>query len=216
MRNPDRGMLRTAGFGVLLCTLLVVPALAGFAIAGTARLEAPAPNAAPVRSDSPQASSAPDAGQVISRTPVGQVPASAEDALTRQQADNGGLPRIQYVFDASGYIRLGNGDVIPLGDGVEVAVAVDPYPPSDFDMDVQYTVTADGVAVDDAVVDTTWDMVFMYHGPFETEMAHIGDGRYRASYDFFMFGPWEVQTRLQIPGYDPIDFAVSIYVWPTG
>ena len=93
-------------------------------------------------------------------------------------------------------------------------MSISPFPPADFHVDVGIELTREGQPVTEAAIDTIWDMIFMNHGPFETQIPHVGQGAYRASYDFFMFGPWQLDTTVRLPGSEPIDFAISVYVWP--
>jgi hypothetical protein len=127
----------------------------------------------------------------------------------------GGPARLKYQSgDDAGSIS--NGGIVPVGDGLQMAVTVSPYPPTSFDVvvDLQLT-TPDGSPVDDAAIRATWDMIFMYHGPFETEFEAVGDGHYTAPFDFFMFGPWELLTEVDAPSHQPPgELAISIYVWP--
>ena len=204
---------RDLRFGLMLTALLAVPTLAGFTLAGSQDLEPPVASTA-TTSGAITATTTP---QVVSDRPVGEAPISAEDALTRQDADTGGFPRLQYNIDGSGDIRLTSGGAIPLGNGLELAVELSPYPANRFDVDIRYQLRRrDGEPIDNAAVDVTWDMSFMPHGPFDTSMAPTGNGMYEASYDFFMFGPWFMDTTLTVPGVPPIDLRLSIYVWPSG
>lgn len=209
-----RGPVRSAFYGALLVGLLLVPTLIGFAVAdaGTTRPPDPATTTRPPTGSSGATAAA--APQTAIQAPAGDAPSSAEDALSRQDGDVAGIPRLRYISPETGEVRIDNGDSVPLGGGLELAVSIAPFPPSDFHVDVGMELTRDGRPVTDASIDTIWDMIFMNHGPFETEILHFGDGAYRASYDFFMFGPWQLDTTVRVPESDPIDFAVSVYVWP--
>jgi len=109
-----------------------------------------------------------------------------------------------------------NGASIALADDLQVAVTVTPFPPTTFDATVDLLLTtADGTPIVDAEVITVWDMAVMWHGPFETRFANLGDGHYLARFDFFMFGPWQLETQVRVPRHAPVDdISISIYTWP--
>ena len=113
-------------------------------------------------------------------------------------------------------VNLANGGVVPLSDDLALTVTVSPYPPTDFDVSVDLLVTTlDGQPVTDADISSVWDMTVMHHGPFETVFRPIGDGHYAASFDFFMFGPWKLTTRVVAPSRGTDDLVIlSIYNWP--
>ncbi len=118
------------------------------------------------------------------------------------------------MSDDTGAIRVENGGTVALADGYAVGVTVTPFPPTSFDIDVMLELTRDGAPIVGATVDTVWDMTLMTHGPFTTALGTAGDGAYGTSYDFFMFGPWYVDTTVTAPGAEPVEFRLSIYVWP--
>lgn len=215
MSLPALALPRDLWLAGLSIILVVVPIAAGFATADGARS---ALLRATEATETSELHAADDLGGPVERsaTPLGRVPDSVDEALTRLDAGGDDPARIRYEVGDSGPIGIRNGEAIDLGDGLEAQLTVSPYPPADFDVDVAIQLRVDGVPLTDATVATTWDMVFMYHGPFSTEMNHSGQGRYIASYDFFMFGPWELQTRVERPDGAASEFAVSIYVWPTG
>ncbi len=126
-----------------------------------------------------------------------------------------GIVRIRYETP-DGTTALANGGMIPIGDDLQLQVSISPFPPTDFDVDVEFRLTTStGGPIDDASVRAEWDMPFMFHGPFETAFEPSGDGRYTAPFDFFMFGPWELMTFVSAPGHPPSEpLALSIYVWP--
>ena len=189
--------------------------LLGFAVASGAESRPPGPNTATApQIDSITTGANTDDQQVISQVPVGDAPSTAEEALTRREDAVAGIPRIRYITPVTGEVRLNNGDVIPLGDDVQMAIQVSPFPPDAFEIGIEFTLTRNGEPITDAAIDTVWDMIVMGHGPFETRIPHISAGTYSVSYDFFMFGPWQLDTDIQIPGIDPIEFSISIYVWP--
>ncbi len=211
-KNKNR---RTASYGLLLALALVVPTLVGFAVASAGETRPPSPGeTAASQSSFADPDVNPTEQQAAAAIPVGDAPSTAEEALTRQEEDVAGLPRLRYITPATGEVRLDNGDAIPLGDDVFLTIEMTPFPPTAFDVEVELSLTRNGEPITDAAIDTMWDMIVMGHGPFETQIPHISNGTYSTSYDFFMFGPWQLDTELQIPGADPIEFAISIYVWP--
>jgi len=140
---------------------------------------------------------------------------SSDYLLPGGQSASDGPVRIKYQ-GPDGFVSLRNGGIIPLTEDLLLAVSVSPYPPTSFDVAVDLSLTTvEGVPVDDATISADWDMVFMWHGPFETEFSSIGAGHYAAPFDFFMFGPWELVTSFTTPAYDqPDDLSLSIYVFP--
>lgn len=139
-------------------------------------------------------------------------PPAASDFLLPAADQSGG--RIHHVT-ADGQSTIPNGSAIELADDLVVTVWVDPYPPVAFDESIELLVTSDDQPVTDADVSAVWDMAVMYHGPFETRFGHLGDGRYRASFDFFMYGPWSVAIEVARPGHATTHpLTLSIYTWP--
>ena len=157
---------------------------------------------------------------LASQAPAGFAEESEEDSLSSlgeflQPALTTETARIRYeVGDLVEF--LPNGGVVPLSDDLRLEVAISPYPPTKFDIAVDLRLTtAAGVAVGDAAIAGTWDMPVMPHGPFTTDFVNAGDGHYVASFDFFMFGPWEIVTDISSPSHEtPTDLPISIYVWP--
>jgi hypothetical protein len=212
--------MRTFAHLAVVLALLLVPTLAGFTVANSASPTADAvqdPGTAADPGATGTTTARTSSQDVVSDRPVGLVPSSAEEALSREVDDDSAFPRLQYAIEDSGAIRIGNGGVITLGNGLELVVELDPYPADQFDVDVRYRLQrADGAPIDNATIDVEWDMRFMFHGPFDTRMDPIGDGTYASSYEFFMFGPWYLDTTVTVPGVPPIDLSLDIYVWPSG
>lgn len=141
---------------------------------------------------------------------------TSSDFLTRAPSTNtDGPARLRFV-GPEGVEVLQNGETIAVGEDLFVTVSVSPYPPSDFNVDVDLHLTdATGTPVTDASVTSDWDMIFMFHGPFSSSFAHVGAGHYTASFDLFMFGPWEFVTDVNTPAHEePETLTLSIYVWP--
>lgn len=140
---------------------------------------------------------------------------SSGDFLQPGAATQSGPVRIKYE-GPNGTESVANGGLVPLGDNLQLGVSVNPYPPTSFDVDVDlHLTTVDGEPVADADVLAVWDMVVMYHGPFETNFVNLGNGHYAAPFEFFMFGPWELMTHISSPTHgSPEQIALSIYVWP--
>lgn len=211
----EKGRLRTGSYGLLLLFALTLPTLLGFVVASAGESRPPSPDET-TAAQNPSNDSGVSTGeqQVVSQVPSGDAPSTAEEALTRRQDSVAGIPRIRYITPVTGGVRLNNGDVIPLGNDVLMTIQVSPFPPDTFDVGIELALTRNGDPITDAAIDTVWDMIVMGHGPFETRIPHVSGGTYSNSYDFFMFGPWQLDTELQIPGIDPIEFSISIYVWP--
>jgi len=211
----EKGTVRTGSYGLALAFALTLPMLLGFAVASGGESRPPSPDTTTTpRTNSVATSINTNSQEVISQVPVGDAPSTAEEALTRRDDAVAGIPRIRYITPATGEVRLNNGDVISLGYDVQMTIQLSPFPPDTFKEELEVTLTRNGEPITDAAIDTVWDMIVMGHGPFETRIPHISDGVYATSYDFFMFGPWQLDTEIQIPGTDPIEFSISIYVWP--
>lgn len=145
----------------------------------------------------------------------GQEPVTIEDALT-PRTDDVAESRITWLRDTGFGEPLPNGGAIPLGDGLAVAVTVVPYPPINFDpATVDFAVTRDGQPVTDAAMTISYDMRFMQHGPFPLDLGTAATGHFTSTYNFFMFGPWQIDATVTLPGAAPVAFSISIYVWPT-
>jgi hypothetical protein len=140
---------------------------------------------------------------------------SSGDFLQPGAATQAGPVRIKYE-GPDGIESVANGGLVPLGNDLQLGVSVSPYPPTSFDLDVDlYLTTTEGEPVIDAEVIAVWDMIVMYHGPFETRFTNLGNGHYAAPFEFFMFGPWELATHVTSPSHgSPETIALSIYVWP--
>lgn len=205
---------RPAVLGAVLVLLLVVPTMLGFTVADAGESQPPTAEDEAAGPVGTRVLSEQDQQALVSDAPLANAPSSAEDALTRQGGNDLGFPRLQFLSDSTGEIRVENGGTVALPDGYAVTVHVDPFPPTSFDVDVMIEMTKDGQPITGATIDTVWDMTLMTHGPFTTPLATSGDGAYGTSYDFFMFGPWYVDTTVTTPGAEPVVFRLSIYVWP--
>lgn len=211
----DPASRRNLMLALLLATLLVVPTVLGFAVAGAGESRPPSASDPPAGSTiTRDAIPLVDQSELISEAPLANAPSSATDALTRQGEEALGIPRITFISDATGSIRVENGGAVALADGYAIAVTIDPYPPDSFDLAVRLEVLQNGIAVPGARIDTRWDMTLMTHGPFETVFPVAADGVFEHAFDFFMFGPWYVDTTVFVPEHDPLEFRLSIYVWP--
>ncbi len=151
---------------------------------------------------------------VINQSADGSEVGSEE--LLRPATETVADERLRYL-DADGLaVDLPNGGTIPLGADMNLEVFVAPYPPDTFEVAVDfYVTTSGGDPVEDAEIVVNWDMIFMTHGPFLTEVEHIGGGHYLADFDLFMFGPWEFEALVATGPGEPDRAVMSIYVWPT-
>lgn len=126
-----------------------------------------------------------------------------------------GIDRLTYEVNEE-QIVIPNHGIVPLSDDLVLEVAVSPYPPTSFDLDVEFLLTTvTGKPIPDAEISTVWDMTIMNHGPFNAEFTSSGDGRYAAFFDLFMVGPWGLDLTISVPGYEnPDEVTLRIYVWP--
>jgi hypothetical protein len=141
---------------------------------------------------------------------------SIDDYLIQDAAVAKAEPsRIKYLTPDR-EVPINNGGTVALSEELNLTVSVRPYPPTTFNIDVDLLLTdASGAPVDGATVTSEWDMVFMWHGPFDAEFQPLGDGRYTAAFHFFMVGPWKLVTRVTAPGYqEPDPLSLFIYIWP--
>ena len=141
---------------------------------------------------------------------------SSGDFLERDPtAEKYDFERLTYELDEV-QIEMPNHGLVPLADDLALEVAVSPYPPTTFDLDVELILrTAAGEPVTDAFISTVWDMSIMYHGPFHTDFVPGGDGSYTAFFDLFMVGPWELDLTIAVPGAgNPQQVTIRVYVWP--
>jgi len=146
---------------------------------------------------------------------TGQEPVTIEDALTRR-SDEEIETRITWLRPDGLGVGIVNGGSIDLGSGYAVAVTVTPYPPVNFDpMTVDFAMTHDGAPVEGATMTVSYDMRFMAHGPFPLDLGAGTVGTFTSTYNFFMFGPWQIDATVTPPGSEPLHFSISIYVWPT-
>lgn len=193
------GTTRTLTYAALALALLLVPTAAGFALAGS--VDDPAPG-----SDGP--ADAVSSTSLATDAPIGGADAGEDDSP---------FPRLQYSTGDAFAVPLADGGVVPLGNGVELVIDLDPFPADRLEIDVRYRLQrADGAPIDNAAIDVAWDMRFMLHGPFETRMEAVGDGTYASTFDFIMFGPWYLDTTVDVPGVPPVDVSIDVYVWPSG
>lgn len=148
-----------------------------------------------------------------------EAPATAADSPSidflqpgQGQGDGGRLK----LASATGTRTISNGTVLSLGENLEMTLTVSPYPPTSFDVNVDlYLTDGSGSPVTNAKINVVWDMIVMWHGPFETGFVNQQDGHYTGSFDMFMFGPWEFVTNISVPGQTQLDpTTFSIYLWP--
>lgn len=210
--GPARSTRRTAAYSALLAALIIIPAALGVAVARAGATKAPPP--AEQATFEPSLTTGPAQPQAVDETPLAEGPSTVADALIRGEARDESVARIQYALNGGNQVGLDNGGAIPLADDLEMAVTLSPYPPDDFNIDVRFDLTRGGVPVDNAQIDTVWDMIVMGHGPFDTRIPNVGGSTYEASFYFFMFGPWQLDAVVNVPGRDPIDFSLDVYVWP--
>lgn len=146
---------------------------------------------------------------------LGDLSSSGEFLERDAAAEASGIDRLSYrIGDVDTVIP--NHGVVPLGDDLLFEVAVSPYPPTSFDLDVELLLTTvQGAPIIDAEITTIWDMEFMPHGPFNTQFESVGDGRYTAFLDLFMVGPWKLDLDVAVPAnQNPERVSITIYVWP--
>ena len=146
----------------------------------------------------------------------GQEPVTIEDALTPRPTEET-ESRITWLRPDAMPIPVRNGGSIALGDDLEVTITADPYPPDNFDpASVEFALTWNGQPVEGATMTAQYDMRLMLHGPFPVDLGTGADGTFLFTYQPFMFGPWQIDATVMLPGSsDPISFSISIYVWPS-
>jgi len=187
------------GLFLVAALLIIIPAAIGLYILRSGNTPAP-PGADNEPAFSPALFDNPD---------VDEGPTSA-DMLLPGNATSG---RIRYQLGDETE-NLANGGLVTLADNLVLQVVVSPFPPTEFDTDVELILTdAAGNPVTDATIEANWDMV-MVHGPFQSSFEHTGNGTYRTStFNFFMFGPWQLNTTVATPR-DAATINLAIFVWP--
>lgn len=169
-------------------------------------------------------------GFTLLRSDGSEVPTATQDLVVIQQSASGSevgssdllqpaetaeRSRLRYLDTEGTAVEFQNGSSIPLADDLGLEVFVSPYPPDTFDVSVDFYLTdARGEPVTDAEISVVWDMIFMTHGPFLVSPEHIGGGHYVTSYDFFMFGPWELDAAISRGTGAEAQAVLAIYVWP--
>lgn len=201
--------IRLLGLVILGILLLGIPAGIGFIL-----LRKPAANFDLVSISTGENSEISDEvyASVLSR-PTASDEVGVDNSSTDTTSET--TSRIKVLLDDE-VIAIPNGGLIPWSENIQLEVFIAPYPPTGFDVDVDfYLTTLDGEPITDAEIEIDYDMMFMAHGPFFNTPNNLNNGHYISSYDFFMFGPWILETYIDTPtqggsAYVPI----SIYVWP--
>lgn len=148
-----------------------------------------------------------------------EAPATASDSPSidflqpgQDQGDGGRLK----LATANGTRSIPNGTVLSLDGDLQMTLTVSPFPPTSFDVNVDmYLTDGSGSPVTNAEINVVWDMIVMWHGPFETGFVNQQNGHYTGSFDMFMFGPWEFVTNVSVPGQTQLEpTTFSIYLWP--
>jgi hypothetical protein len=205
---------RFAALSATTIVLIVVPIGLGFRVAGADTITFASGTQAPVvtvTSPGDTSTELPDA--IDSAT--GEEPVTIEDALT-PRPDEITQSRITWLRPGVVAVPVPNGGAITIADSVEVTITAEPYPPDNFDpARVDFVVTRNGETVEGATMWAQYDMRLMLHGPFPVDLGTGTDGVFSLVYQPFMFGPWQVDASVSLPGSDPIAFSISIYVWPT-
>ncbi len=77
-----------------------------------------------------------------------------------------------------------------------VSIALNPYPPTGFNpADFEVTLTdANGQAITDATVNANLTMPTMWMPPNQLTLASASNGKYSASGQFTMRGPWRIEV----------------------
>jgi hypothetical protein len=146
---------------------------------------------------------------------AGEAFTTAEFLTQSEEASALNSARIKYQAP-DGLRSLANGESIAISEDLLLTVSVSPYPPSQFDVDLDLLLTdAAGQPVENASIRTDVDMALMGHGPFASDFVSAGNGHFGASFDLFMFGPWEFVMNVTAPGHNqPDNLTMSVYVWP--
>lgn len=206
---------RAAALTTTGALLLVLPVLVGFRMAAAGEITYTSGEQDPVIVNPDPGSSATELPEVIDASGGGE-PITIEDALTPRSSDVA-ESRITWLRADGRVIQVPNGGSIDLGDGLQVAVTVAPYPPINFDpATVDFALTWNDQPIEGATMSILYDMRFMEHGPFAIVPDPGGAmGTFTSQYQFFMFGPWQIDAVVVLPGGRSIPFSISIYVWPT-
>lgn len=201
--------LRISGLIVLAILLLVIPAGIGFNL-----LRKPAANIDSGSINNVENSEISDEvfASVLSRA-TAEFGAEPDTVLAETPA--GANSRIKVLLDDEVF-QIPNGGSIPWDENMQLEVFISPYPPTGFSVDVDYYLTTlEGEPISDANIEVDYDMMFMAHGPFFNSLNNLGNGHYITTYDFFMYGPWIIETYIVAPTQgESAHVPISIYVWP--
>jgi hypothetical protein len=79
---------------------------------------------------------------------------------------------------------------------MKVSIALDPYPPTGFNpADFEVTLTdANGQVINDATVSLDLTMPTMWMPPNQFSLTSVSDGKYSATGQFTMRGPWRIEV----------------------
>ena len=210
MKSPNKNRGKVIML-ISAVAVLIIPTAIGFAIVRRPRQtqnepEITNPLIAPIGNFSEEA-----AADLFDQSSTSQSLNIADD--TEELA----YSRIKVLIDNSP-VPVTNGGLIPNGEDMKVEIFISPYPPTGFNVDVDfYITTADDEPIVDAEIFVEYDMMFMLHGPFFTSPKSLNNGHYISSYDFYMYGPWVLETFITAPSYvSSSEIPISIYVWPEG
>ncbi len=196
------GFLLLAAFALTACGRTVAPAQVP---------TSPPPEAAvaPVPGTPPRALSEPTTapGAFDFLKPADDQPGVTASSLA---GDKGTLA----VIVDNEWVFIKNGGKVNLEQGLSVELFLDPYPPTKLRAWLDLYLTRDGEPVTDAEAGITYDMLGMFHGPFDFAAENLGGGHYLFTIDYIMFGAWEHQMVVYMPE-DYYELLVGVIAFPT-
>ncbi len=158
----------------------------------------------------PQTTVAPAAP--VAPTAAGARPSAiGEPGVDASSVVEAGQRLVVTVGDAQ--VGLKNGGIVRLGNGLTVALYLDPYPPTTLSSTLDVYLEQDGRPVDDGFVSVAYDMLAMEHGPFGANGKKIGGGHFLVALNYFMFGAWD-QTLTLRAGTERVELPLIVIAHP--
>ena len=152
--------------------------------------------------------------QNSSPTPGAPTPGATDDVTPYVPEDSVDTEDKRLNVTVNGQIvYLKNGGQVVLGDGREIEIYLDPFPPTTLRTFMDIYLTENGEPLDDAGIGMEYDMLAMVHGPFFGEADKIGGGHYLLTLDYIMFGAWDQTVTIRI-GLDRIRIPVVVVAYP--
>ena len=125
-------------------------------------------------------------------------------------------PSQLYVILGGEPVPIENRESVQLTEALGVQITVDPYPPIGLSarpvLDL-YLFDPAGQPVRGAVIEITYDMLSMAHGPFQPPTLEQESGHYITGLELLMFGPWGMEIEILEPNVTaPVRLRIVVVV----